>query len=756
MKPRLPSPGPCLLLSVALFSSDRLSAASRIWDGGLAGSGTNWDTAANWNGDTVTATTDDVTFVTGFASGTSISLNGNKTTNSVTINTSSGFSIANNALTLTSGNLTRTAASSGTQTISSTVTLGASGVWNINGSGSLTVSGNIDDGGSSLTLTKNGTGTLILSGINGYDGGTIINGGSVIISGRYSKSTSLTTLNAGTLTLDYSSDANNKLQQQLNLGGGALVMTGGTTNYSETVTATTVAAGASSITRSSGTTVLQQNAITRSVGGTLNYSIGNIANTDNTNTNGILGGWVTVGRTDWAKNSTGIANGSITAYTAYTDTSAGTTAPGTAANVNLLASNTTAWNTQTINSLRFNAASALTLTLASGQTLAVSSGGILVSSNVGANNQSITGGTLAGANGQDLTIHQNGTGVLAIGSVIANNTSATGLTKSGTGKMVLTGTNTYTGQTYLNEGTVGISSNANLGAAATGATLNLDGGTLEATSTFGLYNGSAGTNNRSVTLAQNGGTIAVTGANNLTIAGTVSGVGSLNKTDTGTLTLSGANTYTGGTTITAGKLLVNSAGGTGTGTGAVAVASGGTLGGTGTISGATSVQSGGVHAAGSGTGVQTFSNNLTYQDGSIFSWEIDRNQTQARGAGYDAVNVGGTLAGLDGADAGTTLDAVFRVVIGDSDFSSSFWDANRSWSDIFTTNGTIAISNWATLFSGGFQYYNTSGSALATPTGQGSFSLSGNTLSWTAVPEPTTALAGVIIGAAILRRRRKY
>ena len=39
--------------------------------------------------------------------------------------------------------------------------------------------------------------------------------------------------------------------------------------------------------------------------------------------------------------------------------------------------------------------------------------------------------------------------------------------------------------------------------------------------------------------------------------------------------------------------------------------------------------------------------------------------------------------------------------------------------------------------------------------GQGYFSLSGtSSLSWTAVPEPTSALAGLLITAGLLRRRR--
>ena len=42
-----------------------------------------------------------------------------------------------------------------------------------------------------------------------------------------------------------------------------------------------------------------------------------------------------------------------------------------------------------------------------------------------------------------------------------------------------------------------------------------------------------------------------------------------------------------------------------------------------------------------------------------------------------------------------------------------------------------------------------------TPPGHFSFTNSGTTLTWTAVPEPTSALAGLLLGAGLLRRRRK-
>ena len=44
--------------------------------------------------------------------------------------------------------------------------------------------------------------------------------------------------------------------------------------------------------------------------------------------------------------------------------------------------------------------------------------------------------------------------------------------------------------------------------------------------------------------------------------------------------------------------------------------------------------------------------------------------------------------------------------------------------------------------------------AVATHVIGGSFTISGNNLQFTTVPEPTSALAGLLIGAGLLRRRR--
>jgi autotransporter-associated beta strand protein len=330
-----------------------------------------------------------------------------------------------------------------------------------------------------------------------------------------------------------------------------------------------------------------------------------------------------------------------------------------------------------------------------------------------------------------------------------------GVSDTNTGAMTLDGNASGSGFAYMaqlglkngNNGTVTLNSST---------AINLNnaygvGGTDPApTTSLNLHSGNGtGTLNVTTQITE------TSGGNVRNISVTGSGTVNLNRAS--------GNNYEGTTTVSGGTLLVSNTSGSATGSGAVNVSSGATLGGNGTISGTTSIKDGGIHASaatlGTAADVQKFTGNLTYEDASIFSWEIAKTNasSQTRGVDYDAVNVTGTLAGLDGVDANGTTDAIFRIVIGDSDFSDAFWNTTRTWGDIFTAaDGTTDKTDWASIFGGGFQYYKTDGTLLGTPTAEGSFSFadSGTSLKWTAVPEPTSALAGILLTAGLLRRRR--
>ena len=309
--------------------------------------------------------------------------------------------------------------------------------------------------GGSVGLNKTIYDTLLtLAGTNTYTGTTLINGGGIDLGGGSASGS----LASGTLTL----------------AGGAFNYTR-TGNTSQSFTTTNILVGGTNasywVYNSGGNSIsvvkgdtLSLGAITRSVGGTIDFanSLGSITTT-NANTGGILGGWATYNPTTWA-----VANGgsAITGLSTYTTTGASGTTAGnyTGNNIDVTNSAGALSGVITPDSLRFNTPGANTLALAAGNNI-IGTGGILVTPYAGSS--VITGGTLEGAAGADLIVIQNNNtqnnaaNGLTIASVIADNTSATGLTKAGPGNLTLTGTNTYTGITTIDAGTLTLAGGVN-------------------------------------------------------------------------------------------------------------------------------------------------------------------------------------------------------------------------------------------------------------------------------------------------------
>ncbi len=163
--------------------------------------------------------------------------------------------------------------------------------------------------------------------------------------------------------------------------------------------------------------------------------------------------------------------------------------------------------------------------------------------------------TLAGAT-PTITVNAMGAGRSAtISAVVAG---SDGLTKAGAGTLRLSGANTFTGTTAVNDGTLIISTDAQLGAApgapTSGAIALGNGAKLTV-----LTSGTTINANRGLTLTGTGGTLEAAGANNLIYRGVVTGAGALTLALTGTgegQFGSQTSSHAGGTTVAAGSKFV--------------------------------------------------------------------------------------------------------------------------------------------------------------------------------------------------------
>ncbi|USI76494.1 autotransporter-associated beta strand repeat-containing protein [Sphingopyxis sp. USTB-05] len=203
----------------------------------------------------------------------------------------------------------------------------------------------------------------------------------------------------------------------------------------------------------------------------------------------------------------------------------------------------------------------------------------------------------------------------------------------GSGTTVLSGINSYAGGTSILGGTLQVSADGNLGAAAGGLTFS--NGTLRTTASF------ASARNASLTGT---GTILTDAGTIFALGGLISGAGNLTKSGAGILTLSANNSYVGATNVNAGTLRIN--GNQSAATGLVTVASGATLAGSGTIGGSVNVLNGGILAPGNSPGTLNINGDLTLAGGSVLNFEFGEANVVG-GALNDLVNVGGNLT-LDG------------------------------------------------------------------------------------------------------------
>ncbi len=158
-----------------------------------------------------------------------------------------------------------------------------------------------------------------------------------------------------------------------------------------------------------------------------------------------------------------------------------------------------------------------------------------------------------------------------------------GLTKRGTGKLTLSETNTYTGDTFITQGTLALNGNACIPSGA-GFGDTVVNGTLDVAAWSCTLNNLAGGGVLDNVTAGGAPALRIFQTAPTTFSGPLkntTGSLSLLLDGGGTLTLAGANSFSGGLTVSNGTLIVASS----AGSGAVTVKSNGRLGGSGFVNG---------------------------------------------------------------------------------------------------------------------------------------------------------------------------
>jgi outer membrane autotransporter protein len=200
-----------------------------------------------------------------------------------------------------------------------------------------------------------------------------------------------------------------------------------------------------------------------------------------------------------------------------------------------------------------------------------------------------------------------------------------GIVKDGEGTLTLSGNNSYTGGTLVNEGTLAVGSNTALG---TGTLFLAEETTLQAAANWLKLTNA---------IQLLGDATVDTQSNTLALSGSISGTGGLDKIGSGTLIMTGVSTYTGDTNVNEGVLRVD-----GSLVSVVSVNAGGTLMGTGTIGGL-EIGSGGIVAPGSSSWIGTLrvAGDVSFDEGSIY-------RVKANAAGQADKIIATGAASIDG------------------------------------------------------------------------------------------------------------
>jgi autotransporter-associated beta strand protein len=607
-------------LVIVCLGASSTEAQTKTWTGNRGGGGANrdWSRDENWQDEDVPASGDALIF----AGTNRLTDNNNNfnsyTFNGITFNSSAGaFTLSGNPITL-GGNVTNDSVN--TQTIDLNMGLSATRTFHA-AAGDLAIGGVLSSAGG---LTKTGNNTLSLTAANTFTGPVTIAAGTLQLgngSATGSLSTASSITNQGTLAFNRSNTITQGTDFASVIAGAGgitklntntLVLNGTNTYTGPTVVnAGTLQAGAAA----GGQAFGNLSAVTVSSGAGLalngfNQTIGSLAG-NGTVSLGTGSATLTLGGDNSSTVFGGVVNGSGSV------TKVGT---GTFAVTNTVVP---AGFTITVNGGTFQ--------LGNG-----GAGGALTSPSTVVNNATY-------AWNRSDNREQGGTSVITGTGVFL---------KRGAGTYTLSGTNSYSGGTRIEEGTLRVNNPSAIG--ATTGSLTIHGGSLDLANfniAVGNLTGTGGTITSSV-----GGSRTLTIGNGNAGGGTYQGViadgtgtTSLVKTGTGTITLAGNNTFTGATTINGGTLRIGSGGTSGSIVAASSVTNNGTLiydrsddvtltyG----ISG-----SGSVTKEGAGLLILTQAN--TYSGGTIVNagtLRVQNTTGSATGSGTVVINNGGKLMG---------------------------------------------------------------------------------------------------------------
>ncbi|UIJ44831.1 autotransporter-associated beta strand repeat-containing protein [Sphingomonas cannabina] len=666
----------------------------RVGDGTAGGAGYTATIASELAGNTQLVKTDLGTLVlTGansYTGGTAI--NGG----TVRIASDANLGAASGGLSFNGGALNTTASFSSGRSVD----LADAGTLLTDAGTTLTLTGAVSGAGS---LTKSGAGTLVLSGTGAYAGATSVAAGALLVNGNYAGATGATTVAAGASlggTGTIGGDVTLADGATLTPGaggagtltvGGNLSLSAGTTLAYEFGQAGVAGGALNDLVNIGGDLILDGTIdVTVPTGGAFDVGVYRVFNYGGTLTNNGLtlgtlpGGSNVAVQTSIAGqvnlvNSAGLALG-------FWDGAAGPKNDGVIQGGNGI------WQASAGNDNWTNAGGTVNAAYSDGAfaVFGGTGGTVTVDNGLGqvtaaglqfaANGYTITGGSIA-LTGPQSTIRVGDGSTAGAGFTATINAALSGdtqLIKTDAGTLVLGGTNSYTGGTAINGGTVRIAADANLGAAAGG--VSLDGGTLAISASLA--------SGRAVTLA-GAGTISTADATTFTLGGQLTGTGALTKAGAGTLLLTGDSSgYTGATTVAAGTLAVTGKLGS-----AVAVNGGSRLEGTGAVG---SVANAGIVAPGQGGfGTLTVGGSYTGSGGRLEIETVlggDSSQT-------DRLVVNGGTAGS------TTIDVVNRGGLGAQTVEGiKIIDVTGTSDGSFTLNGDYVFQGDPAVIAGAYGY----------------------------------------------------